>query len=120
MYFINIINVFGFYLSAHPVSKYKVSNSLNTLVLEDNAGKFINLVLEIVSIKEVITKNNDVMAFVRARDEYKQVELTLFPLKYKEYNNILVHDIINVYGKVEKRLDNLGIIVNKIIKLNKE
>ena len=109
---------FGFYLSDHPVSKYKSYNSLNTLNISDNVNKYINIIVEIVSIKEVITKKNDVMAFIKGRDEYKDIELTLFPDKYKEYNEIKKYDIVNIYGKVEKRLDNYQIIVNKMIKLN--
>lgn len=111
---------FGFYISNHPVSKYKDNNSLNTMKLENNTNNYINLILEVVSIKEVITKKNDVMAFVKARDEFKQIELTLFPDKYQEYNYLKNHDIINVYGKVEKRLDNYMLIVSKIKKLNEE
>ena len=113
-------DTFGFYLSAHPVSKYKDANALSTLNLEENDQKYINIVLEVINIKEVITKNNDVMAFVKASDEYKQIDLTLFPKTYKENNNIKPHDIINVFGKVEKRLDNYQIVVSKIINLKKE
>ena len=113
-------DTFGFYLSAHPVSKYKEANDLSTLNLEDYAGKYINIVLEIINIKEIITKNNDVMAFVKACDEYKQIDLTLFPKIYKDNNNLKPHDIINVYGKVEKRLDNYQMVASKIVNLKKE
>ena len=113
-------NTFGFYLSSHPVSRYKDNKSLNTLVLDNYDNRFINIILEVNNIKEIITKKNDVMAFFRASDEYKQIDLTLFPKVYKENKNINNYDIINVYGKVEKRLDNYQIIVSKIIKLNKE
>jgi len=118
---INIeFNTFGFYLSSHPVSKYKKENSLNTLMLEENLGKYINLIVEVTNIKEIMTKNNDVMAFVKGSDEFKQIDITFFPKTYKENNNLTNHDIINVYGKIEKRLDSYQIIASKIIKLNKE
>ncbi len=61
-----------------------------------------------------MTKKNDVMAFVKASDEYKQIDLTLFPNEYHEYHNLKSHDIIAVYGKVEKRFDNYQLIVSKI------
>ena len=61
-----------------------------------------------------MTKKNDVMAFVKASDEYKEIDLTLFPNEYNLYSNIKKHDIINVYGKVEKRLDSYSIIVSKL------
>ena len=116
----NEFNTFGFYLSNHPVSKYKNEKSLNTLYLNKYNEKYIDLVLEVLSIKEVITKKNDVMAFVRACDEYGQIELTLFPKEYQMYKGLAKHEIINVFGKVEKRLDNYQLVVSKIIKLSKE
>ena len=54
------------------------------------------------------------MAFIKANDEYKQIDLTLFPNIYKDNKNIKNHDIISVYGKVEKRYDNYQIVVSKI------
>ena len=116
----NELNIFGFYLTYHPVSKYKDNIYTNTLSLEDTVNRYIELVLEINNIKEVMTKNNDVMAFIKASDEYKQIDLTLFPNIYKENRNLENYDIIKIYGKVEKRFDNYQIITSKIIKLNKE
>ena len=113
------LNTFGFYLTYHPVSKYKDTNSNNTLLLDKYNDKYIELILEINSIKEVITKNNDVMAFVKASDEYKAVDLTLFPKTYQDNKNIENYDIIKIYGKVEKRFDNYQIIVSKIINLTR-
>jgi len=115
----NELNTFGFYLTYHPVSKYKENIHTNTLALEEFTEKYLELVLEINNIKEVVTKKNDVMAFVKASDEYKQVDLTLFPNTYKENKNIEVYDIIKIYGKVEKRFDNYQIIVSKLINLTR-
>lgn len=113
-------DTFGFYISSHPVSKYKESNSISTLDLEDNLDRYIHIVLEVLNIKEIITKNNDVMAFIKANDEYKQVDLTLFPKVYNDNKNIKNHDIILVYAKVEKRFDNYTLVVSKINNLTKE
>ena len=113
-------DIFGFYLQEHPVSKYKDYHSLNTLVLNEYVGKYIDIVLEVIKIKEVVTKKNDVMAFMKASDEYKEIDLTIFPKEYAKYNELKPHDIIKVYGKLEKRLDDLGIVVSKIIKLSEE
>ena len=88
------------------ISLYKDNIYTNTLSLEDTVNRYIELVLEINNIKEVMTKNNDVMAFIKASDEYKQIDLTLFPKIYKENKNLEKYDIIKAYGKVEKRFDN--------------
>lgn len=110
--------LFGFYLSEHPVSNYKDEHSLSTLDMNRYVDKYMELILEINNIREVVTKKNDVMAFVRASDEYKQIDLTLFPKIYKENRDIQVHDIVKVSGSVEKRLDNYQLIVTKIVKLS--
>ena len=59
------------------------------------------------------------MAFVKSSDEYKQIDLTLFPKIYNDNKNLENYDIIKVYGKVEKRFDNYQIIVSKIINLTR-
>ncbi len=110
--------LFGFYLSEHPVSNYKDEHSLSTLDMNRYVDKYMELILEVNNIREVVTKKNDVMAFVRASDEYKQIDLTLFPKIYKENKDIQVHDIVKVSGSVEKRLDNYQLIVTKIVKLS--
>lgn len=115
----NELNTFGFYLTYHPVSKYKDNIYTNTLSLEEYTNKYIELVLEVNKIKEVMTKKNDVMAFIKASDEYRQVDLTLFPQIYNENKNIEIYDIIKIYGKVEKRFDNYQIVVSKIINLTR-
>ena len=115
----NEFDMFGFYLTAHPVSKYKTNPNISTLLLEDYVNNYIELVLEVNSVKEILTKKNDVMAFVKASDEYKQIDLTLFPKIYKENNNIEVYNIIKIYGKVEKKFDNYQLIVSRIINLTR-
>ena len=111
------LDVFGFYLSYHPVSKY--NNKNNSLSIPKLFDHNINIVLLIEYIKEITTKKNDVMAFVSANDEYGTVDLILFPTVYKKYNNINVGDIIDVYGKVERRNDKYQIVVSSINVLNK-
>ena len=115
----NELNTFGFYLTYHPVTKYKTNLFINTLVLEEYNDKYIELVLEINNIKEILTKNNDVMAFIKASDEYGEIDLTLFPKIYKDNKNLEKYDIIKIYGKVEKRFDNYQILVSKIINLSR-
>ena len=108
------LNVFGFYLGNHPVNKYKKKDYLNSRDVKDNFNKFIRLVLYIDSIKETVTKNNDVMCFIKASDEYGTVDLTLFPKTYTKYNDIKKKDVIEINGRVEKRFDKYQIIVNDL------
>ena len=59
------------------------------------------------------------MAFIKASDEYRQVDITLFPDIYKENKNLEIYDIIKIYGRVEKRFDNYQIVASKIINLTR-
>ena len=58
------------------------------------------------------------MAFLTCSDEDGSISYTCFPKVYNLYNNITRGDVILVFGKVEKRLNELQIIVSKITKLN--
>ena len=110
----------GIYLSKHPVMNYKAN--YNDIVSLDNItnyfNKNINIVLLVEKVKVIKTKKNEDMMFITASDEYKEIDLTLFPKTYIKYPNIKVGDIIKVNGKVERRYDSYQIIVEKLEKLN--
>ena len=108
------LKTLGFYLSLHPVSKYREIYNVTSMNIKDYFDKNIKMVLLINNIREVTTKNNDVMAFVVGSDEYGDVSLTIFPKVYSLFNNIKVSDIIEISGKVERRFDKYQIVVNNI------
>ena len=110
----NQLETFGFYLSNHPTNIYREKNDIETRNIHDYFDKNINLILLIDNIKEITTKNNDIMAFITASDEFGIVSLTMFPKIYKQFNNISKKDIIRVFGRVEKRYDKYQIIVNNL------
>ena len=111
------LSSFSFYLSNHPVSEYRQNESLTTINIEDKFNQKINIILYVEKIKEVLTKKNDVMAFVIASDEFKSISLTLFPSIYQENKELKYGDIISVIGRVEKRFDEYQIVVDSITKL---
>lgn len=104
----------GFYLTEHPVSKYRGSYQVNSMNITNYFNKNVSFVVMISYIRETTTKNNDVMAFVSGIDEYGEISLTIFPDTYKRFNNIKVGNITEVIGKVEKRFDKYQVIVNSI------
>jgi len=103
---------FNFYLSTHPISKYRNPNEITTLNIEENHNKKINITLYVENIKEVVTKKNDVMAFIDASDEYQNISVTLFPNIYKTLTGLKKTDIINITGRVERRYDEYQIIAD--------
>lgn len=113
------LQTFGFYLTDSPVSKYKKANDINTSHINSLFDKRIHIILSIDSIREITTKNNDVMAFVTGIDEYGSASLILFPDIYKDYLDLVKTDIVRVYGRVEKRFDKYQIVVKELRVLNR-
>lgn len=108
------LKTMGIYLTDHPISKYRINYNINSMNINNYFDKNVKLVVLISKIKETTTKNNDVMAFIKANDEYGDIDLTIFPTIYKKFNNIKEGNIIEILGRVEKRYDKYQVIVNNI------
>ena len=108
------LKTMGFYLTEHPVGKYRDDYNITSMNISSYFNKNIKLVAMINKIRETTTKNNDIMAFIKVSDEYGDIDLTIFPDTYKKNNNIKENNIIEIVGKVEKRYDKYQIIVNNI------
>lgn len=108
------LKTFGFYLTEHPVSKFREGYAINSSNITEYFDRNVKIVVMISSIRETTTKNNDVMAFVLGSDEYGDIDLTIFPSTYKRFNSIKVGNVIEVIGKVERRFDRYQVVVNFI------
>lgn len=108
------LELFGFYVSNHPASKY---NEIKIMNIKKYFDKTITTVGLLESIKTIKTKNNDTMAFLEISDETGSLSYTLFPNKISYANLLKVGDLLKINGHVEKRYDKYQIIVNKIEKL---
>ncbi|MDD4831829.1 MAG: DNA polymerase III subunit alpha [Bacilli bacterium] len=111
------IDVFGFYLSNHPVISYKLNyeNIINSIDISNYFNKEINMILMIDNIKEINTKNGKQMAFVKGSDEFGSVDLVLFPKVY-ENNKIEIGNIFLIKGNVEKNMSKYQIVVSNLKK----
>ncbi len=110
------LNVFGFYLTNHPVSNYKArfDNIINTSDVKEFFNKDISMVLYIDYIKELTTKNNKTMAFLKCSDEFGSIDLVMFPNLYEKLNT---HSIIHINGRVEKNMSKYQIVLSNLKKL---
>ena len=108
------LKTMGFYLTEHPISKYREGYIITSMNINNYFDKNVKLIVMIGKIRETTTKNNDVMAFIKGNDEYGDIDLTVFPSTYKRFNNIKEGNIIEIIGRVEKRYDKYQVIVNNI------
>ncbi len=112
--------LFGIYLTQHPVSSY-LNESSDTIRLKDlqkYQNKRIKVLILVEKIKVIKTKKGENMAFITGSDETTNCEFTLFPQIYKMFPMIERGMIMKIDGKVEKRLADLQIIINNLVILN--
>lgn len=111
------MEVFGFYLSNHPVTEYKLKypNVISLENLQDYFDKMVHTIVYVDHLRTVVTKKNDMMCFITGSDEIMRVDVTVFPRVYTKYqDNLMEGNILYLIGKVEKRFDKLQIIVQDL------
>ena len=106
-------NAFGFYLSYHPVQNYR-KNNITTNNIKDNFNKIIDIYLLIDNIRVIKTKKGEKMAFISTSDEYGEVECIMFPKVYERNFDIDRGKVVLISAKVERRINEYQLIVNKI------
>ncbi|MCF6465544.1 DNA polymerase III subunit alpha [Clostridium sp. Cult2] len=127
----------GIYISGHPLKPYEEElNNISTITttellqtqeqLEDNLtenidGKKVIIGGIIVSKKNKITKNNNMMAFITLEDLYGAIECIVFPATYDRYSRLIDEDsLVVIDGKVSlNEEEEPKIICEKITPLNK-
>lgn len=106
--------MYGFYVSNHPASKYNGKEITKIRQIKEFLGKNINLVILINDIKKIKTKNNQDMAFLLGSDETGKMDFILFPKNIGYLEKLKVGSLVNVYGTVARRLDKYQININRI------
>lgn len=109
------IDLFGLYLTNHPVTDYK--EEYKTIDLIDIPMYFDKIVNVIVLVDRIsTTKSLKPTGFITGSDEVSSIELVLFNDVYEKYKLVRRGDIILVQGHVQKRFDKYQIVV-KLIKV---
>lgn len=121
-------DVLGLYVSGHPLESYsrEIADFTNIksfeLVLDEETGKsslidgqVVKFIGVVNHIKNKITKNNDVMAFVTFEDLYGEIETIVFPKTYVQYKAVLYEDnIVKVEGRVNIKEDEISVVALKL------
>ena len=115
----NELDIFGLYLSNHPVTEYKqkYKNIVSINDISNHFDKIINTIVYVDRIKKIDTKKGDTMCFITASDEVSILDFVMFPKVYELYSDIKVGDVLLVKGRAEKRFDKMQVIINEIRKL---
>lgn len=112
------IKNYGFYLSHHPITKYDRASYITLENYKKYFNRVITCLLYVESIKNIKTKNNDKMAFIKFSDEYATVEGVLFPSAYSKIGDVSRNNIYKVNAKVERRENTYQLIIYNMIRID--
>ena len=109
----------GVYVSGHPLDAYKeeLAKRPRIAVLKKESRNGIPVVTAgmIESVRELLTKKGDRMAFILLGDGMESIELVAFPEIYRTYTSLFtVGSCIALQGKLSMRNEEPTVIIEKI------
>ncbi len=107
----------GVYVSGHPLDALKEEVDKRPRIAQIRAGYKGTTVVTtglVESVRELLTKKGDKMAFIKLVDQTDSIELTAFPGVYAEQKDILQPGIcVAIKGKLDIRNDEPSILVDR-------
>jgi DNA polymerase-3 subunit alpha len=106
----------GTYVSAHPVERYTqlIEQQHMTSISDFKDGETLTTIIYVRNIRVIRTKKGESMAFVKISDQTDECEAVIFPRLYQSTKLLQNKRVLQFRGKVEKRNDELQLIVNEI------
>ena len=98
----------GFYITAHPLTRYeatlKALSTATTVGLSDvSDGKEVRICGIIASVKSMITKKGDRMAYLNVEDLHGTVEVIAFPDLFKTAGELIAPErLVRVTGTIDR------------------
>ncbi|MFM2312306.1 MAG: hypothetical protein RLZZ04_1582 [Cyanobacteriota bacterium] len=108
----------GFYISDHPLKAInQAAQILSPISLsalsEQKSKQKVSAVVMLNSVRKIITKKGDPMAFVQMEDMTGEAEGTIFPSTYVELEPLLAEGKqLIVWGKAQQRNDQYQLIID--------
>ncbi len=109
----------GLYISGHPLEAHrekieKRDINIAKIKTESKEGQEVMIAGLIENCREILTKQNQRMLFIKISDFTGNIEAVVFPKTLETHKDIFVADkIIALVGKVSKRNDETSIIIEK-------
>ena len=110
-------DLLGVYVSGHPLDDLKAEVDQRPRIAQIRAGYKGTTVVTtglIESVRELLTKKGDKMAFIKLVDQTDSIELTAFPTTYAEQKDILTPGTcVAIKGKLDFRNDEPSILIDR-------
>jgi DNA polymerase-3 subunit alpha len=98
----------GFYISAHPLARYEtairtLATAATTGLADIPDGREVKLAGIVTTVKTLLTKKGDRMAYLTLEDLQGMVEVIVFPDLYKQAGDLLAPErIVRLTGSVDR------------------
>jgi len=106
--------IYGFYITGHPASKYR---DINIKKIKD-LGKFLNREVQIIALVEKIkvinTKKGEKMAFITISDDTGTQDSILFPKSINLLEKLEEGNLYKIVADINQREQKIQIITNNI------
>lgn len=110
----------GLYISGHPLDRLREKlekRTVNIKKIKEEFGNGMQITIAgiIEASRQVVTKNNERMAFLKLADLTESIEVVCFPSVFKDYIDILVAEkCIALTGKVSNKNGEKSIIIEAV------
>ena len=111
------LDIFGFYVSGHPSSKYQGNDRVKINDVSKFVGRRVVIVGLVEKVKVINTKKGEEMAFVLINDETKSIDCVIFPRFNALIKDLVVGDLYKFRGQVTKKGEELQIIIESAERL---
>ena len=108
----------GFYISDHPLKAINQAAQILSpislsMLSEQKSKQKVSAVVMLNSVRKIITKNGDPMAFVQMEDITGEAEGTIFPSTYPNLEPLLIEGKqLIVWGRAQKRNDKHQLVID--------
>ncbi len=122
----------GLYISGHPLDKYRAAiekRGIDIMKIKQKAQKekeakgelkeFSVVVAGTISdMREIMTKKNEPMCFLKFTDLTGSIDVVVFPKTYAQYKKVLLPDkCLAIKGKVNERDNEISMLADSIMAL---
>ena len=110
----------GLYVSGHPLDRFKEQLSKRPMTLEELHKKMTPGMTAVAagmveSVRTILTRGGDQMAFVKITDHSGSIEAAVFPRVFAEHKDILKPDaVIALKGRLSQRNGELSMVADKL------
>ncbi|MBI4672533.1 MAG: hypothetical protein HY741_12820 [Chloroflexi bacterium] len=110
----------GVYFSPHPLLKLAEAGKKHVgafvgEITHDSDGHQVTIGGIIKSVRQIITKKGDAMAFLQVEDPQGAIEVVAFPRTFNDCRDVIHEDaLVLVRGKVQVREDKIAILADLI------